>query len=210
MVYHCKSAPAASWKGYGSDISVQSGLYFCDGGAEMKDALNASQEPLRPLTHWILNENPHVKQHNIASLWKACVERDAYRAKYAELWNETAKDGGEPVDVILCPAGPGAAPKLNSAKYWGYTSTWNLLDYPAVVFPVADTVSVEKDGAAAGRHGLPMDSWQEHGAEGYSSAPLGLQLVARRYDDEKLLAALEIVMKEAGLPTYVQDKSPAA
>lgn len=40
------------------------------------------------------------------------------------------------VDVILCSAGPGAAPPLDCSRYWGYTSQWNLLDYPALVFPV--------------------------------------------------------------------------
>ena len=40
------------------------------------------------------------------------------------------------VDVILCPAGPGAAPPLDCSRYWGYTSQWNLLDYPSVIFPV--------------------------------------------------------------------------
>lgn len=40
------------------------------------------------------------------------------------------------MDVIFCPAGPGPAPPLNGSKYWGCTSQWNLLDYPAVVLPV--------------------------------------------------------------------------
>ena len=58
------------------------------------------------------------------------------------MWNETAvgaDDMGLPigmVDVILCPVGPGPAPPLDCARYWGYTSQWNLLDYPALVFPV--------------------------------------------------------------------------
>jgi hypothetical protein len=39
------------------------------------------------------------------------------------------------VDVVLCPVGPGCAPPLDCARYWGYTSQWNLLDYPAAVFP---------------------------------------------------------------------------
>jgi Asp-tRNA(Asn)/Glu-tRNA(Gln) amidotransferase A subunit family amidase len=188
-------------------------LYFCDGGAALNAAFDTAKEPLRPLSHWILKENPHVQHHDITSLWKACIERDAYRLKYAELWNDTAKEANGPVDVILCPAGPGAAPKLNTSRYWGYTAQWNLLDYPAVVFPIADAVSVEKDGSAAGeqRSGdVASDAdlynwglWTEHGAEGYANAPLSLQLVARRYDDEKLLHALELVMKEAGLPTEV-------
>lgn len=57
------------------------------------------------------------------------------------MWNETATGKGQNygmVDVILCPVGPGVAPKHNTAKYWGYTALWNLLDYPAVVFPVSN------------------------------------------------------------------------
>lgn len=30
---------------------------------------------------------------------------------------------------ILCMGGPGIATFHNTAKYWGYTSQWNLLDY---------------------------------------------------------------------------------
>nr|AGN92219.1 LolN [Epichloe coenophiala] len=197
------------WKPWKHNLawSIIAGLYFCDGGAQLNAAFEAAKEPLRPLSHWILKENPHVKHHSIASLWSACAERDAYRLKYAELWNDTAKGGSGQVDVILCPAGPGAAPKLNTSRYWGYTAQWNLLDYPAVVFPTGDIVSVEKDGAAGEQgggdpaSGADLDNWSlwtEHGAEGYSNAPLALQLVARRYDDEKLLHALEMVMKEGG------------
>lgn len=71
-------------------------------------------------------------------------EREAYRKEYARLWTETAtgrnRESGElegMVDAILCPVGPGVAPLHNTAKYWGYTSQWNLLDYPALVFPVS-------------------------------------------------------------------------
>jgi hypothetical protein len=53
------------------------------------------------------------------------------------------------MDVILCPAGPGVAPMHNTAKYWGYTSQWNLLDYPAVVFPVSK-VDAEVDRMESG------------------------------------------------------------
>ena len=57
-------------------------------------------------------------------------------------WNSTASgitengDLQDVVDVILCPASPGVAPPLDASRYWAYTSQWNLLDYPALVFPV--------------------------------------------------------------------------
>ncbi|KAK8043061.1 hypothetical protein PG994_013544 [Apiospora phragmitis] len=195
------------WAPQGHDRawSIIAGLYFADGGAQTSEAINASGEPWQPLSKWIVQENPHLKKHDVTSLWSACAERDEYRQEYAELWNKKAD-----VDVILCPVGPGVAPKLNAARYWGYTSQWNLLDYPAVVFPVNDHVSPEKDGAPIADYGPRNDAdeynwsqWTQHGAEGYEGAPISLQLVGRRYDEEKLLAALEVVLKEAGLPTAV-------
>lgn len=89
------------------------------------------------------------------------------------------------VDVILCPAGPGVAPKLDTAKWWGYTSQWNLLDYPAIVFPV-DMVDVEKDDVKEAyeprneKDKYNWDLWEKFGTEGYKDAPISLQLVARR------------------------------
>lgn len=64
--------------------------------------------------------------------------------RYNALWLATGADDGHPVDAILCPAGPGAAPPLGNAKYWSYTSQWNMLEYPGAVFPVS-TVDQEVD-----------------------------------------------------------------
>ncbi|KAI0131781.1 acetamidase [Xylariales sp. AK1849] len=198
------------WKPWKHDLAweIIAGLYFSDGGAEEKAAIDASGEPWRPLSHFILTDNPHVKHHDIASLWAACHQRNIYRDQYAALWNETAV-GGNMVDVILCPAGPGVAPPLDAARYWGYTAQWNLLDYPAVVFPVSDCVNAHKDGKSVEyspvgeKDAYNWNLWKEHGAEGYKDGPISLQLVARRYQDEKLLRSLEIILKETGLPATV-------
>jgi len=123
-------------------------LYFADGGAYELEILKESGEPLLPLTKHIITENPHLEAHTVTSLWQSVEKRDDYRTAYANLWNSTASsDNGVlegMVDVILCPAGPGVAPKIDTSKWWGYTSQWNLLDYPAIVFPV-DKVSLEKE-----------------------------------------------------------------
>ncbi|CAJ2512337.1 Uu.00g053520.m01.CDS01 [Anthostomella pinea] len=220
-----EAVEVVEWKPWRHDLAweIIAKLYFCDGGAEEAAAIDASGEPWRPLSKWIIRDNPHVRAHTIPSLWKAIQERDAYKAKYAELWNANATTADDnntsEVDVILCPAGPGVAPKLETARYWGYTSQWNLLDYPAVVFPVGgDAISVEKDGdgqqaEGAQSHAYPEDYtplseadaynwalWKEHGAAGYRDAPVSLQLVGRRYEDEKLLRALENLLDAAGLP----------
>lgn len=124
-------------------------------------------------------------------MWSACQSRDAYRMAYANHWNSTSTFTGPRgelegmVDAILCPVGPGAAPKLETSKWWGYTSQWNLLDYPAVVFPV-DKVDLAKDSGTEKytprneNDRYNWELWEQHGAEGYKDAPVSLQLVGRR------------------------------
>ena len=89
--------------------------------------------------------------------------RDEYRTEYAQStvgilfyriflltpvteWNSTATrvDRADMVDVILCPASPGVASLIGTSRYWCYTSQWNLLDYPALAFPVS-VVDLERD-----------------------------------------------------------------
>lgn len=187
-----------------------SSFYCCDGAQQESEAINASDEPWRPLSNFIIKENPHVKKLSVEQIWHWTTEREAYRSAYAKIWNSTATSTsatGEPegmVDVILCPVGPGAAPPLDRAKYWGYTAQWNILDYPALVFPVTrvdpalDTLDNdyqpmnEKDDY---NHQL----WQS-GPEKYQGAPVSLQLVGRRYEDEKVVEALEFITQQIGLP----------
>lgn len=206
------------WKPYKHDVawSIIASLYFADGGRDEAATIDASGEPWRPLSEFILKENPWVKDHSIHDLWKWTCKREEYRADYAKLWNETG------VDVILCPAGPGAAPPLNCSRYWGYLAQWNLLDYPAVVFPVSQ-VGGKKDLAEKDykpRNGddeynyklckyekiqKMMERTADHvhhtdEPEKYKDAPISLQLVGRRYDDEKVLEALEYIQEKIGLP----------
>jgi amidase len=131
---------------------IISSLYFADGAAEEKDAIDASSEPMRPLSDFIITDNPNVKELSLAEVWKLTSERETYKTEYARHWNSvgthiSGPDSGEAVgvsaaseqdsivDVLLCPVGPGCAPPLDCARYWGYTAQWNLLDYPALVFP---------------------------------------------------------------------------
>lgn len=148
-VAHLRTIPnveVVEWKPYLHDEgwAIISSLYFTDGGAEDAATIAESGEPWRPLTTWMLKENSCVKKLNPQKLYYWQEEREAYRKEYAKVWNDTAIGRNEMgylegmVDVILCPVGPGVAPKHNTAKYWGYTSQWNLLDYPAVVFPVGN------------------------------------------------------------------------
>ncbi|KAF1957625.1 amidase [Byssothecium circinans] len=176
--------------------AIISSLYFTDGGEWDSEAIDSSGEPWRPLSKWIMKENPCVKKLSVGEMSYWLEEREAYRKEYALHWNKVD------VDVLLCPVGPGAAPKHNTAKYWCYTSQWNLLDYPGVVFPVTK-VDKEKDKLEPGGRSLSghdEDNGKLWDPEEFDGVPVSLQLVGRRFDDEKILAVLEHVSALIGLP----------
>ncbi|KAF2103321.1 amidase family protein [Rhizodiscina lignyota] len=178
---------------------IVSRLYFPDGGEAVLNLIHESGEPVLPLTEWIINQ-PGVKNLTMHEYWALCAERDQYRDDYAKHWAATADSSDGEVDVILCPVTPGAAPLHETSKYWPYTSQWNLLDYPGVVFPVT-SVDVQKDGKEVGY--TPMneqDRWnyELYEPEKYIGAPISLQIVGRRFMDEKVMAALEIIEKAMG------------
>lgn len=194
---------------------IISELYWPDGGQEALDLLNEVGEPILPLTKFIIQEQPRVKDHTQHELWKVspiqatidhamltlqlCLERDTYRATYSRAWAGTAKDGRE-VDVILCPPSFGAATPHDQSRYWGYTAIWNLLDYPGAVFPVT-TVDPTKDLKDVNY--VPVSDqdkfvYDMYSPEKYVNAPVSLQVIGRRQQDEKTLAALGEIERAMG------------
>lgn len=65
---------------------------------------------------------------------QAVLARDAFRFGFLQHYEASG------VDVILSLPGAGPANKLNTSTYWSYTALWNLLDYPAGVFPTGSAV----------------------------------------------------------------------
>ncbi|KAF2264335.1 amidase [Lojkania enalia] len=185
-----------NWEPYKHDYAwtIISSLYFCDGGSEEATAIEGSGEPWRPLSRFILTDNPNVKKLGIRDVWDWTLKRDDFRAEYSQLWGD--------VDVILCPVGPGPAPLHDTARYWGYTSQWNLLDYPALIVPITK-VDPEVDVAEKNykpRNEKDRYNYEFYEPEKFANAPVSLQLVGRRYDDEKLIEVMEYIQKSIGLP----------
>lgn len=122
--------------------AITSSLYYTDGGSSDLQILRDSGEPLRPLTKWMITENPCVKSLTRAQLEYWMEEREEFRMEYNDHWNATGTSNQETgkfedvVDVLLCPVAPWIASRHDTAKYWSYTSIWNLLDWPALVAPV--------------------------------------------------------------------------
>jgi len=202
----CKTAgmEVVDWDPYdhARGWELTSALYFPDGAEDTIAPILESGEPILPLTDFITKEQAQTKILTMHEYWKLCSARDVYREEYAAHWSRTASDarGSGEVDVIICPATPGPAPQHDTARYWPYTSQWNLLDYPAAVFPVT-FVDQEKDKAEEGY--VPMNEQDEYNYELYSpekyaGAPVSLTVVGRRSMDEKVMAVLKEIEKAMG------------
>jgi amidase len=220
---------------------ILSHLYYPDGGAEDEKWLAKSGEPWMPLSEWIIRENEYAEVLDMEGLQEWQEEREAFRMEFAQRWNELGastdsrgngikpgRDKGKPVDAILCPVGPSAAPRLGTAKYWNYTSLWNLLDFPALVFPVtAADKDVDKQDekwewlsqedernyglcelssiasvffTSVETYYLGTDYFLIDDPIDYHGMPVNLQLVGRRFDDEKIVAILKYIESKIELP----------
>lgn len=63
--------------------TIKASLYYMDGGDEATELIESSGEPWRPLTRFIVSENPYVKHRSIAEIQDLKAQRDKYRYEYA-------------------------------------------------------------------------------------------------------------------------------
>jgi len=187
-------------------------MYFIDNGSKIRALLQEGGE--EPITLLATALSYAVTQPTIEQGWELNLAKYNLRTEYAKLWNETK------VDAILCPNAPTASAIRNTSVSFGYTAVWNLLDYAAVTFPAGrvqetDGAVVEPPETSTPKGDISnffSNLWYEKDKHGnvlgpsrYKYAPVGLQLVARRYEEEKALAMTKIVVdarKRAGLKEY--------
>ncbi|CAM1510684.1 Fc.00g010190.m01.CDS01 [Cosmosporella sp. VM-42] len=164
-------------------------MYWPDGGQLAKDAILTSGEPLHPLTEWIWKEAEPSGMQTAEAVSLMRRERDDFRCAFAERWHE------QDVDVVLGPAFVGPACAHDTAFYWSYTSLYNLVDYPGVVIP---TPIRSEAGEQYQTPYVPLSEACQHVKDlweltNFEGAPINLQLVARRYHDNELFGALQVL-----------------
>ncbi|TXT06174.1 hypothetical protein VHUM_03647 [Vanrija humicola] len=163
-------------------------LYFTDGGAYVRGQAAKTGEPILPLTEWIMAGAKDNTATEVMALNRA---RDAFRLDW---WRYFAE---QKVDLILTPAYPGPAPVLGTSKYWAYTALFNILDMPGAVFPTGLYVDPQNPADKADVEGArPWLSEEDklnaerYDAETFVGAPLALQIVGARWEDEMVVKAL--------------------
>lgn len=171
-------------------------MYWPDGGSVTLDAIKSGGEPILSLTDWIMSDASPHGMLNAEDVNQLRYQRDVFRHRFVERWNE------QDVDVVIGPAYVGPACEHDTALYWTYTSLWNFVDYPGVVFPTG--IRAEK-GDKYGEGYEPLgkecahvkEMWEKGNFEG---APIDLQINARRYHDNELFGALALLKDVLELP----------
>lgn len=166
---------------------IISKLYWLDNGKMVYEHINATGEPIVPLTDWIIQQAGGVERTKDEA-YAIVAKRDAFRSELAKYWHE------QNVDVVLTPVGPSPAPQHGTAKYWGYTSYWNLANYPAAVFPTGmfvDPALDKEDPGYTSRNEKEKYVRDTYDADVSVGAPICLQVVGYLGYEEETLDALK-------------------
>lgn len=90
-------------------------------------------------------------------MWQLIRERDVVMKKFMDQWNSISG-----LDGIIMASAPYISTPHDQFTHAGYTGIWNVLDYPAAVFPcgvVADeTIDVKLDPTVPGLNTLDEET----------------------------------------------------
>ncbi|KAJ5164264.1 Amidase [Penicillium coprophilum] len=193
------------WKPPAHAIAVElvGKVFDMDGGADMKYHFSLSGESPAPQ---VISAD-HGTEMTASEIAALNVAKRQYQKQYMDYWHSTAEvtGTGRPVDGLFCPLAPHAAVIPSEYNYVGYTGFVNLLDYTSLAVPVTfankevDTKSA--DGSIDDSENIQWD----YDADTYDGAPVGVQFVGRRLQEEKMLTLAEYLGEEIALDAKERD-----
>ncbi|EEP79790.1 hypothetical protein UREG_04636 [Uncinocarpus reesii 1704] len=127
------------------------------------------------------------------------LRRNQLQKDYLDRWLATKTETAGPMDCIIAPVAAASAARLGLGEkvdYVGYTGVANLLDLPGCTFPVtyADK-SIDHKRGSSFKALSPRDQaiQDDYDPEFYHGAPVSLQLIGRRLEEEKVVEMVEVV-----------------
>lgn len=172
--------------GYGDELIRK--MYSADGGVTLRQHLEDSGEPLIPYMQRVKKVGETI---DIFTLWKLQHERTIYQKEYLAQWHKEGSD----IDAWILPIAPHAAVEHEKYKYGGYSTILNLLDWPGITVPVtfADREIDSKNENYQAMGDLDASVQNDYDPDIYHGAPVSLQLVGRRLQEEYLIGLTEQV-----------------
>ncbi|KAK3704177.1 hypothetical protein LTR37_014017 [Vermiconidia calcicola] len=174
-------------------------LYFQTGAKEHKAMLEKAGEPMIPQFEHNLKVF-ETRELTVSELFRHNTQQAALKAAFQEAWDS------QQMDCIICPCAPMAGVPNDFPVWWGYTTLWNLLDYPSIIMPVKkfkiSAADDPKDMSYSSRDN-PFDrkNWELYDPDLWKTQPITLQIVGRPNWDEVLIAiseAIDLVINPSG------------
>jgi len=166
-------------------------LFTADGGKDVQEALNLSGEPLLK-TAIVGKPEDEISVHQY---WKLNAMRRDFLLKYAEKWNQSQNltKTGRPIDGFLSPIHPLPAFPSDFPLSAGYTAVFNFLQLSLVILPIT-RVDLQLDREIDSyRNSTKLNEIDEvyknfyDDPEKFENSPIGLQVVCRRFEEEKAI-----------------------
>ncbi|KAL4871987.1 hypothetical protein BDV12DRAFT_183279 [Aspergillus spectabilis] len=173
-------------------INLMDRYYTVDGGEDVRRDIAIAGEPFIPHVEALVNRGKPI---SVYEYWQLNRERTDLQKIYLDKWNAARSPSGKLVDVLLSPTMPHVAVPHRSKRWVGYTKIWNLLDYPAITFPVGE-VKAEQDVLQQDyqpRNELDTWNWNLYDAKAMDGHPVNVQVIGRKLDEERVLGAATVI-----------------
>ena len=161
-------------------------FYIADGGEDIRRDVAAAGEPFIPHVEALVNRGgPFL----VYEYWQLNRRKQATQKRFPDVWRE----GG--FDVLIAPAVAHAAVPHRHYRWIGYTKVWNLVDYPALTFPV-DEVRPDTDRLSeaelkdyASRNVMDEWNWKLYDVYRMAGLPISAQIIGQKLEEETVSGA---------------------
>ncbi|KAF1966664.1 amidase [Bimuria novae-zelandiae CBS 107.79] len=169
-------------------VELLAQMFVADGGKSIRGLLAPTGEPWRPE----MQAYSEAAELGTYDMWQLHLERSELQRKFLEQW--TSYDG---LDAILAPTTPYSTIAHGDFEYVGYTGVYNVVDYSVVSFPCGVVSDMEKDRPSTHEplSDICKSVQSKYNPSEVDGMPVNLQLVAKRLEEEKVLAMTETVLK---------------
>lgn len=176
-------------------IRLMDEFYTADGGEDIRSEVGSGGEPFIPHVEKLINRGKPI---SVYEYWQLNRRKWALQNAYLKKWNSIRTHDGRLVDAILMPPMPHTAVPHGKCRWVGYTKVWNLLDYTALVVPGGNAAEEDLHASWDFEPRGEMDQWcLQLWKEKYDitrlKLPVGVQIVGRKLEEEKVLGIGKVV-----------------
>lgn len=172
-------------------------IFTADKGREVLEMCKESGEPVVPAVKTFVCSKPGESPIDVNEWWDLCNRQYECQVEFYKFWEETASvtESGRPIDAIICPVWPFSAFFPGNHDSLNYSCPFNLLDCASVVVPVnkVDEKLDPFDPKYVPLNGSDEDVYKAYKPELFDGMPVCIQVVGKKFEDEKVLAAATAV-----------------